>query len=101
MTLYRANQRKGPSYISSIKLWRNNLLIHGLLDGVYLCAFRVINKIFAEVEKCISEDKVIADLNMRALPDLYSKFVELVKYLVCITYILFFNAIDRSSAFSL
>jgi hypothetical protein len=25
-------------------------------------------------------------LNMRALPDLYSKFVELVKYLVCITY---------------
>uniref|UniRef100_J3LJJ4 1,3-beta-glucan synthase n=1 Tax=Oryza brachyantha TaxID=4533 RepID=J3LJJ4_ORYBR len=43
---------------------------------------RVINTIFAEVEKCIAEDKVITDLNMHALPDLYKKFVELVKYLV-------------------
>ncbi|CAN6285848.1 unnamed protein product [Urochloa humidicola] len=42
---------------------------------------RVINKIFVEVDKCIAEDKVITDLNMRALPDLYNKFVELVKYL--------------------
>nr|CAB3502151.1 unnamed protein product [Digitaria exilis] len=42
---------------------------------------RVINKIFVEVDKCIAEDKVITDLNMRALPDLYNKFVELVNYL--------------------
>ena len=28
---------------------------------------------------------------MRALPDLYSKFVELVTYLVCITYIFLFE----------
>ncbi|GJN30162.1 hypothetical protein PR202_gb18448 [Eleusine coracana subsp. coracana] len=42
---------------------------------------RVINMIFVEVEKHITEDKVITDLNMRALPDLYNKFVELVKYL--------------------
>ncbi|XP_062216922.1 callose synthase 3-like isoform X3 [Phragmites australis] len=42
---------------------------------------RVINKIFVEVEKYIAVDKVIADLNMRALPDLYNKVVELVKYL--------------------
>ncbi|KAL6645417.1 hypothetical protein ACP70R_017025 [Stipagrostis hirtigluma subsp. patula] len=41
----------------------------------------VINKIFEEVEKYISKDKVITDLNMRALPDLYNKFVELVKFL--------------------
>lgn len=38
--------------------------------------------IFVEVEKCITEDKVITDLNMHALPDLYNKFVELVQYLV-------------------
>ncbi|KAM0886388.1 hypothetical protein ACQ4PT_029729 [Festuca glaucescens] len=43
---------------------------------------RVINIIFDEVEKCIAEDKVITDLNMKSLPDLYDKFVELVKYLV-------------------
>jgi callose synthase len=51
-------------------------------------AFRVINKIFVEVDKCIAEDKVITDLNMCALPDLYNKFVELVSYLVRITHIL-------------
>jgi hypothetical protein len=48
--------------------------------------FRVINIIFVEVEKCIAEDKVITDLNMQSLPDLYDKFVELVVYLVCMTY---------------
>ncbi|OEL22051.1 Callose synthase 4 [Dichanthelium oligosanthes] len=42
---------------------------------------RVINKIFEEVDKYIAEDKVITDLDMRALPDLYNKFVELVNYL--------------------
>ncbi|KAM0872122.1 hypothetical protein ACQ4PT_038938 [Festuca glaucescens] len=42
---------------------------------------RVINIIFDEVEKCIAEDKVITDLNMKSLPDLYDKFVELVEYL--------------------
>ncbi|CAN6237754.1 unnamed protein product [Urochloa humidicola] len=42
---------------------------------------RAINKIFVEVDKCIAEDKVIIDLNMCALPDLYNKFVELVNYL--------------------
>ncbi|CAL5059049.1 unnamed protein product [Urochloa decumbens] len=42
---------------------------------------RVINKIFVEVDKCIAEDKVVTDLNMCALPDLYNKFVELVNYL--------------------
>ncbi|XP_010229272.1 callose synthase 3 [Brachypodium distachyon] len=41
----------------------------------------VINIIFVEVEKCIAEDKVITDLNMNSLPDLYNKFVELVKFL--------------------
>lgn len=50
--------------------------------------FRVMNKIFVEVDKCIAEDKVITDLNMRALPDLFNKFVDLVNYLVCITHIL-------------
>uniref|UniRef100_A0A0E0K890 1,3-beta-glucan synthase n=1 Tax=Oryza punctata TaxID=4537 RepID=A0A0E0K890_ORYPU len=40
---------------------------------------RVINPIFAEVEKYIADDKVITDLNMHALPDLYNKFVELEK----------------------
>jgi len=54
-------------------------IINGLVQGEP--EKRVINKIFVEVEKCISEDKVIADLNMRALPDLYFKFVELVNYL--------------------
>lgn len=49
-------------------------------------AFRVINIIFTEVEKCIAEDKVITDLNMQSLPDLYNKFVELVEFLVCMTY---------------
>uniref|UniRef100_A0ACD5WG59 Uncharacterized protein n=2 Tax=Avena sativa TaxID=4498 RepID=A0ACD5WG59_AVESA len=42
---------------------------------------RVINDIFVEVEKFIDEDKVITDLNMQSLPDLYDKFVELVEYL--------------------
>ncbi|RCV46752.1 hypothetical protein SEVIR_9G560600v4 [Setaria viridis] len=42
---------------------------------------RVMNKIFVEVDKCIAEDKVITDLNMRALPDLFNKFVDLVNYL--------------------
>eukprot|EP00267_Zea_mays_P042894 XP_020394929.1 uncharacterized protein LOC100502361 isoform X3 [Zea mays] len=55
-------------------------IINGLVQGEP--EKRVINKIFVEVEKCISEDKVIADLNMRALPDLYFKFVELVNYLL-------------------
>lgn len=91
MILYKANRRKGPSHISSLQVQRNNFLIHNLLDVVYLYAYRVINKIFAEVEKCISDDKVIVDLNMSALPDLYNKFIELVKYLVCITYILLFD----------
>ncbi len=48
----------------------------------FVMLFRVINTIFAEVEKYIADDKVITDLNMHALPDLYNKFVELVKYLV-------------------
>jgi callose synthase len=42
---------------------------------------RVINIIFDEVEKCIAEDKVITDLNMKSLPDLYDKFVDLVEFL--------------------
>lgn len=42
---------------------------------------RVIDIIFEEVEKYIADDKVITDLNMHALPDLYNKFVELVKFL--------------------
>ncbi|CAM0870224.1 unnamed protein product [Alopecurus aequalis] len=52
-----------------------NDLVHGEQEK------RVINNIFEEVEKCIAEDKVITDLNMRSLPDLYDKFVELVEYL--------------------
>lgn len=48
----------------------------------FVMLFRVINTIFAEVEKYIADYKVITDLNMHALPDLYNKFVELVKYLV-------------------
>lgn len=52
-----------------------NDLVHGEPEK------RVINIIFTEVEKCIAEDKVITDLNMQSLPDLYNKFVELVLYL--------------------
>ncbi|XP_047089291.1 callose synthase 3-like [Lolium rigidum] len=52
-----------------------NDLVHGEPEK------RVINIIFDEVEKCIAEDKVITDLNMKSLPDLYDKFVELVEYL--------------------
>jgi callose synthase len=44
--------------------------------------------IFVEVEKHITEDKVITELKLHALPDLYNKFVELVKYLVCVAYVL-------------
>jgi callose synthase len=54
-------------------------IINGLVQGEP--EKRVIHKIFEEVDKYISEDKVITDLNMRALPDLYNKFVELVNYL--------------------
>ncbi|KAM3316109.1 hypothetical protein ACQJBY_034311 [Aegilops geniculata] len=52
-----------------------NDLVHGEQEK------RVINTIFTEVEKCIAEDKVITDLNMQSLPDLYNKFVELVEFL--------------------
>jgi len=52
-----------------------NELVHGEQEK------RVINIIFTEVEKCIEEDKVITDLNMQSLPDLYNKFIELVKLL--------------------
>jgi len=54
-------------------------IINGLVQGEP--EKRVISRIFEEADKCIAEDKVITDLNMRALPDLYNKFVELVNYL--------------------
>ncbi|XP_078163571.1 callose synthase 3-like [Carex rostrata] len=42
----------------------------------------VINIIFDQVEEHINNNKLIADFNMRALPDLYEHFVKLIKHLM-------------------
>lgn len=47
-----------------------------------LTFFRVIRKIFDEVDEHIEKETLIKELNMRFLPDLYGKFVELIDLLV-------------------
>lgn len=47
-----------------------------------LTFFRVIRKIFDAVDGHIGNDTLIKGLNMRFLPDLYNKFVELIDLLV-------------------
>nr|CAD1835251.1 unnamed protein product [Ananas comosus var. bracteatus] len=42
---------------------------------------KVINIIFDEVDSCIEDGKLISDVNMRALPALYDRFVKLIQYL--------------------
>lgn len=46
------------------------------------CHFRVIEYMFAEVDKHIDAGDLISEFRMSALPILYGQFVELIKYLV-------------------
>ncbi|XP_077231016.1 callose synthase 3-like [Tasmannia lanceolata] len=56
-----------------------NVIKH-LVDGPH--EKEVINKIFEEVDKHISEDTLISELKMSALPILYDHFVNLMNYLM-------------------
>ncbi|XP_073011605.1 callose synthase 3-like [Typha latifolia] len=53
-----------------------NSLVYGSREN------EVINKIFEQVDVHIKQDTLIRDLNMRALPVLYNKFVELIVLLM-------------------
>ena len=44
--------------------------------------YRVIRKIFDVINSHISSKKLISELQMKALPDLYDLFVKLIEYLV-------------------
>lgn len=44
--------------------------------------FRVIDYIFSEVDKHIGDGNLISEYKMSALPNLYERFVKLIKCLV-------------------
>jgi len=47
-----------------------------------LVLFRIIDKIFSEVDPHIEDGTIIREYKMSALPTLYDLFVKLIKYLV-------------------
>lgn len=68
--------------ILSVNIDVRSSLAFSNVIGFLLMVFRVIEYIFAEVEKHIEEGTLIKEYKMSALPSLYEHFVKLIKYLV-------------------
>lgn len=55
-----------------------------LYDG-YLCIFRIICDILSEIEKGIQESSLLKNFNMKVLPALHAKVIELAELLVIVS----------------
>ena len=68
-----------------------NILPLICFNFVHHCYFRVIETIFSEVDKHIEAGDLLSEFKMSALPNLYAQFVELIKYLVMVDTLHWYN----------